>query len=94
MTAITVLTGAETYYQNLMESVIQQSCFICDFRPDRVFCDMPVESLKAFDEIESLATYPRNTILFAEGRTAHSSIDLGVPETGPCLQVDATASNW
>jgi CRP/FNR family transcriptional regulator len=52
----------------MMEKVIQQSCFTCDFRPDRVFCDMPVESLKAFDEIKSLATYPRNTILFAEGR--------------------------
>src|ERR1035438_9690105 len=51
-----------------MESVTQQSCFTCDFRPDRVFCDMPADSLKAFDEIKSLATYPRNTILFAEGR--------------------------
>jgi CRP/FNR family transcriptional regulator len=29
---------------------------------------MPVESLKAFDEMKSLALYPRNTILFAEGR--------------------------
>src|SRR5271167_3895966 len=51
-----------------MESAIQQSCFTCDFRPDRIFCDMPGDSLKAFDEIKSLATYPRNTILFAEGR--------------------------
>jgi len=51
-----------------MESAIQQSCFTCDFRPDRIFCDMPVEALKAFDEIKSLATYPRNTVLFAEGR--------------------------
>lgn len=51
-----------------MEIVIQQSCLTCDFRPDRVFCDMPTESLKAFDEIKSVATYPRNTILFAEGR--------------------------
>jgi len=47
---------------------MQQSCLTCDFRPDRVFCDMPADSLKAFDEIKSLATYPRNTILFAEGR--------------------------
>ena len=29
---------------------------------------MPTDSLQAFDEIKSLATYPRNTILFAEGR--------------------------
>ena len=47
---------------------MQPSCLSCDFRPDRFFCDMPVESLKAFDEIKSLATYPRNTVLFAEGR--------------------------
>jgi CRP/FNR family transcriptional regulator len=40
----------------------------CDFRPDRLFCDMPAESLKSFDEIKSLAHYPRNTVLFAEGR--------------------------
>lgn len=29
---------------------------------------MPAESLRAFDEIKSLATYPRGTKLFAEGR--------------------------
>src|SRR5215475_11596214 len=51
-----------------MESTVQSSCLTCDFRPDRLFCDMPAESLKAFDEIKSFATYPRNTILFAEGR--------------------------
>src|SRR5271166_2516715 len=51
-----------------MESVIQQSCLTCDFRPDRIFCDMPADSLRAFDEIKSARTYPRNTILFAEGR--------------------------
>jgi CRP/FNR family cyclic AMP-dependent transcriptional regulator len=50
-----------------MESAIT-SCLTCDFRPDQVFCDMPGDALKAFDEIKSLATYPRNTILFAEGR--------------------------
>jgi CRP/FNR family transcriptional regulator len=29
---------------------------------------MPIDSLKAFEEIKSVGTYPRNTILFAEGR--------------------------
>ena len=29
---------------------------------------MPAESLKAFDEIKSLASFPRGTVLFAEGR--------------------------
>ena len=51
-----------------MQSVNQQSCLTCDFRPDRIFCDMPADSLKAFDEIKLVGTYPRNTILFAEGR--------------------------
>ena len=47
---------------------MQSSCVTCDFRPDRFFCDMPAQSLKAFDEIKSLAFYRRNTVLFAEGR--------------------------
>jgi CRP/FNR family transcriptional regulator, cyclic AMP receptor protein len=51
-----------------MESTIQSSCLTCEFRPDRLFCDMPAESLKAFDEIKSLASFPRSTVLFAEGR--------------------------
>ena len=29
---------------------------------------MPIASLQAFDEIKSIGAYPRNTILFAEGR--------------------------
>ena len=48
--------------------MIQSSCLTCDFRPDRAFCDMSGESLKSFDEIKSLASYPRSTVLFAEGR--------------------------
>ena len=54
----------------MMESAIQQSCLTCDVRPDRIFCDMPVDSLKAFDEIKSVGTYPRSTILFKEGKPA------------------------
>ena len=53
---------------SIMESMIQSSCLTCDFRPDRFFCDMPAESLKCFDAIKSLASYPRSTVLFAEGR--------------------------
>jgi len=51
-----------------MERTSQSSCLKCEFRPDRLFCDMPAESLTAFDDIKSLATYPRSTLLFAEGR--------------------------
>ena len=52
----------------MMESAIQQSCLTCDFRPDRIFCDMPLDSLKALDEIKSVGTYPRSTILGKEGK--------------------------
>ena len=52
----------------MMESAIQKTCLTCDFRPDRIFCDMPMDTLKAFEEIKSVGTYPRNTILFSEGR--------------------------
>src|SRR5271157_3494168 len=51
-----------------MGSTVQSSCLACDFRPDRFLCDMPAESLKAFDEIKLLASYPRGGLLFAEGR--------------------------
>lgn len=44
------------------------SCLSCEFRPDRIFCDMPADSLRAFDEIRMVAAYPRNTILFSEGK--------------------------
>jgi hypothetical protein len=37
-----------------MQSVNQQSCLTCDFRPDRIFCDMPVDSLTVFEEIKSV----------------------------------------
>ena len=51
-----------------MGTTVQSSCVTCDFRPDRFFCDMSAASLKAFDEIKSLASFRRNTVLFAEGR--------------------------
>jgi len=51
-----------------METTVESSCVTCDFRPDRFFCDMPTESLKAFDDIKSLASCRRNTVLFAEGQ--------------------------
>jgi CRP/FNR family transcriptional regulator len=51
-----------------MESTIQPSCFNCDFRPDRLFCDMPAEALQAFDAIKTIQVQPKSTLLFAEGR--------------------------
>lgn len=44
------------------------SCMTCDSRPDRPFCDMPADALTEFDEIKSIAYYPRRAVLFGEGR--------------------------
>jgi CRP/FNR family transcriptional regulator len=53
-----------------MESAIQQSCFECVLRPDRLFCDLPSDALESFDLIKSLTLYPRGTILMREGQPA------------------------
>jgi CRP/FNR family transcriptional regulator len=55
-----------------MDSAIQQSCFDCPLRADRLFCDLPAEALQAFDSIKSLHVYPRGTCLLREGHAARS----------------------
>ncbi len=45
-----------------------RSCFNCELRPDRTFCDLPTDALQAFDAAKSLTTLPRGATLFAEGR--------------------------
>jgi len=51
-----------------MESVTHPSCFSCELRPDRVFCDLPSDALLAFDGIKAVTQYARGTTLFSEGR--------------------------
>src|SRR5579884_1918784 len=51
-----------------MESAAHQSCFDCGLRPDRVFCDLPADSLTDFDHIKTVSLIPRGTTLFSEGR--------------------------
>lgn len=51
-----------------MDSATQASCFNCELRPDRVFCDLPAEALQAFDQAKTLMVVPRGTALFSEGR--------------------------
>jgi len=53
-----------------METVPLPSCLSCEFRPDRIFCDMPAESLQVFDAIKTTGSFPRNTVLFSEGKPA------------------------
>ena len=51
-----------------MESVAHPSCFSCELRPDRVFCDLPSDALQSFDGIKEVSAAPRGSVLFAEGR--------------------------
>ncbi len=51
-----------------MESVTHHSCFRCEMRPDRTFCDLPTDALQAFDQIKELSQLPRGSTLFGEGR--------------------------
>ena len=53
-----------------MDTTNQPSCLNCDFRPDRLFCDMPVETLQAFDAVKSVSSEAKGAVLFAEGRTS------------------------
>lgn len=51
-----------------MESIAHQSCFKCEMRADRTFCDLPTEALQAFDQIKEVSQLPKGSLLFAEGR--------------------------
>jgi CRP/FNR family transcriptional regulator len=53
-----------------MESACQQSCLDCTLRPDRLFCDLPPNTLQDFDSVKSNLACPRNTVLFREGQPA------------------------
>ena len=53
-----------------MGSPLQPSCFYCEFRPDRLFCDMAADALQALDGVKIVATHPKGSILFSEGRPA------------------------
>ena len=55
-----------------MESAIQPRCLDCALRPDRVFCDLPTNTLEAFDRVKSTIACPQHTVLFREGQPARS----------------------
>jgi|SRR3954447_22718317 CRP/FNR family transcriptional regulator, cyclic AMP receptor protein len=46
-----------------------ESCLNCPLTKDRIFCDLPQETLAALDAISSSATYPKEAILFVEGQS-------------------------
>src|SRR5581483_6921479 len=44
------------------------SCLHCHCRAEHAFCAMTAEELEAFDAMKAIASYPRGSVLFAEGR--------------------------
>jgi len=44
------------------------SCLTCPVHKDRLFCNLPLQTLARFDAISSSATYPRGAVLFVEGQ--------------------------
>jgi CRP/FNR family transcriptional regulator, cyclic AMP receptor protein len=50
-----------------MEGATQNSCLRCIERPDRLFCGLPAEALKAFDALKSTTECSRGDVLFREG---------------------------
>jgi CRP/FNR family cyclic AMP-dependent transcriptional regulator len=49
---------------------IQEACFECVLRPERLFCDLPAEAMKDFDALKSLSPYANGRTLFREGTRA------------------------
>ena len=47
-----------------------QSCLDCAQPSDRVFCDLELDALKAFDGIKSIQVFPGGAVLFKEGQIA------------------------
>ncbi|HUK86754.1 MAG TPA: Crp/Fnr family transcriptional regulator [Terriglobales bacterium] len=46
----------------------RDSCQSCTLRAGRAFCDLPRETMRAFDTIKCSSVYPKGSILFVEGR--------------------------
>lgn len=45
-----------------------EHCSTCQWRLDRLFCNLPQESLQRFDEMKFTSVYPSGAVLFVEGQ--------------------------
>jgi CRP/FNR family transcriptional regulator, cyclic AMP receptor protein len=48
---------------------IADSCTKCDVRFNRLFCNLPIESLQDLDEIKYTTAFPKGAVLFFEGQS-------------------------
>jgi CRP/FNR family transcriptional regulator, cyclic AMP receptor protein len=47
---------------------IVDSCLTCKLRADRIFCNLPVPALQAFESIKFTTAYPEEAVLFVENQ--------------------------
>ena len=65
---VTVFPVCMSYYSAMRS--IQEACFECVLRPERLFCNLPAEAMKDFDALKSLSPYATGRTLFREGTRA------------------------
>jgi hypothetical protein len=51
-----------------------ENCLACPHREERLFCNLPETSVKAWSTITSSASYPKGATLFVEGRPNRGGI--------------------
>ncbi|HKT51020.1 MAG TPA: Crp/Fnr family transcriptional regulator [Candidatus Angelobacter sp.] len=47
---------------------IIENCLTCEFREDRLFCDLPDDVLEALQSLKTSSVYPKGTLLCLEGQ--------------------------
>ena len=55
---------------------IMDNCTTCPVREDRLFCNLPVESMVALQRMKSTSTYPKGAMLFVEGQESRGAFIL------------------
>ena len=55
---------------------IIDNCTTCPVREERLFCNLPAESMLALQRIKSTSTYPKGAMLFVEGQESRGAFIL------------------
>jgi CRP/FNR family transcriptional regulator len=55
---------------------ISESCAECEVRFGRLFCNLPNEALRAFDQIKQTICYPKGAMLYLEGQSPRGAFVL------------------
>jgi CRP/FNR family transcriptional regulator, cyclic AMP receptor protein len=55
---------------------IVENCVTCPFKEQRLFCNLPTDTLQALQAIKSTATYPKGAMLFVEGQESRGAFIL------------------